>query len=36
MMDEAYQVETVKEQLCFVSQDVRADLKAAQVSDGPV
>ncbi|KAG2424372.1 hypothetical protein HXX76_014581 [Chlamydomonas incerta] len=32
MMDETYLVDAVKEQLCFVSQDVRADLKAAQVA----
>mmetsp|Transcript_22793 Transcript_22793/g.57969 ORF Transcript_22793/g.57969 Transcript_22793/m.57969 type:complete len:468 (-) Transcript_22793:233-1636(-) len=29
MMDEPYLVETVKDALCFVSQDVRADLKLA-------
>ncbi|KAG2452463.1 hypothetical protein HYH02_002703 [Chlamydomonas schloesseri] len=32
MMDETYLMDGVKEQLCFVSQDVKADLKAAQVA----
>ncbi|GFR49305.1 hypothetical protein Agub_g11327 [Astrephomene gubernaculifera] len=32
MMDETYLMDLVKEQLCFVSQDVRADLRAAQVA----
>ncbi|KAG2501776.1 hypothetical protein HYH03_000276 [Edaphochlamys debaryana] len=32
MMDETYLVDMVKEQLCFVSQDVRADLRTAQVA----
>ncbi|PNW80214.1 hypothetical protein CHLRE_08g382590v5 [Chlamydomonas reinhardtii] len=32
MMDETYLMDAVKEQLCFVSQDVRTDLKAAQVA----
>ena len=30
MMDEAYLVEHVKQAACFVSQDLRADLKAAK------
>ncbi|KXZ55494.1 ARP6 protein [Gonium pectorale] len=30
MMDETYLMDSVKEQLCFVSQNVKADLKAAQ------
>ncbi|KAL4436635.1 hypothetical protein ABPG75_003774 [Micractinium tetrahymenae] len=35
MMDEAYLLEHVKEQLCFVSQDVRADLAAARTRRSP-
>lgn len=31
MMDETYLMDMVKEQLCFVSQDVKSDLRAAQV-----
>ncbi|GLC40786.1 hypothetical protein PLESTB_000022800 [Pleodorina starrii] len=30
MMDETFLMDLVKEQLCFVSQDVKADLRAAQ------
>lgn len=32
MMDETYLMDMVKEQLCFVSQDVKSDLRAAQVA----
>ncbi len=35
MMDEAYLLEHVKEQLCFVSQDLRADLAAARTRRSP-
>lgn len=35
MMDEAYLLEHVKEQLCFVSQDVRGDLAAARTRRSP-
>ncbi len=31
MMDETFLMDMVKEQLCFVSQDVKSDLRAAQV-----
>lgn len=31
MMEETYLMDLVKDQLCFVSQDVKADLRAAQV-----
>lgn len=31
MMDETYLMECIKEQLCFVSQDVRADLKLSKL-----
>ena len=30
MMDETYLVESIKDQLCFVSQDIRADLKLSR------
>ncbi len=30
MMDETYLVEHIKDELCFVSQDVRADLATAR------
>lgn len=35
MMDESFLIETVKEAACFVSQDVRADLKLAHSRDSP-
>lgn len=35
MMDESFLIETVKEAACFVSQDVRADLKLAHSRDNP-
>lgn len=35
MMDESFLIETVKEAACFVSQDIRADLKLAHSRDSP-
>ena len=35
MMDEAYLMEHIKNQLCFVSQDLQGDLKRAQTRNSP-
>ena len=35
MMDETYLLEHIKEQLCFVSQDTAADLRAARGRASP-
>ena len=35
MMDEAYLLEHIKEQLCFVSQDPPADLRLARARQSP-
>lgn len=35
MMDETYLLEHIKEQLCFVSQDTAADLRAARFRTSP-
>lgn len=35
MMDEAYLMEHIKNQLCFVSQDVQADLRLSQSRKSP-
>ena len=35
MMDESFLIETIKDAVCFVSQDALADLKLAHSKDSP-